>query len=43
MFAMLRSLSAVGWTIPRMPTDHPRISLYLGRAMRAAEGFLAAA
>ena len=41
MFAMLRSLSAVGWTIPRMPPDHPRISLYLGRAMQAAEGFLA--
>lgn len=40
MFAMLRAFSAVGWTIPRMPEDHPKRPLYLRRALQAAEVFM---
>ncbi len=43
MFAMLRSFSAIGWTIPRLATDNPRLPTYLRRAVTAAKGFLASA
>ena len=40
MFAMLRALSAIGWAIPRIAPDHPKVPLYTSRALRAAEMFL---
>jgi len=40
MFAMLRSFSALGWTIPRLAHDHPKLSKYIRRAMTQAEIFL---
>lgn len=41
MFAMLRAFSALGWTISRMPEDHPKLSTYIRRAITLAETFLA--
>jgi Ser/Thr protein kinase RdoA (MazF antagonist) len=41
MFAMLRSFSALGWTIPRMAPDHPRLRVHRDRALRLARAFMA--
>lgn len=43
MFAMLRCFSALGWTIPRMAPDHPRLPIHKARALRLARAFLAEA
>ncbi|MCG6903811.1 MAG: phosphotransferase [Rhodobacter sp.] len=40
MFAMLRAFSALGWTIPRLPADHPRLPTYVRRAMSLTQRFL---
>ncbi|MGB5556772.1 MAG: phosphotransferase [Paracoccaceae bacterium] len=40
MFAMLRAFSAVGWTIPRVAANDPKLAIYRRRALSAAEGFL---
>ena len=41
MFAMLRAFSALGWTMPRMPADHPKLPTYVRRAITMAEDFVA--
>ena len=41
MFAMLRAFSALGWTMPRMATDHPKLPTYVRRAVVMAEEFMA--
>ncbi|MDJ0825924.1 MAG: phosphotransferase [Rhodobacter sp.] len=43
LFAMLRAFSALGWTIPRLPADHPKLPVYVRRACAMAEAFLAGA
>ncbi len=40
LFEMLRAFSSLGWTMPRIAPDHPKVPLYTGRALRAAERFL---
>ncbi len=40
-FAMLRAFLALGWTIPRLPEDHPKLPTYVRRACAMAEAFLA--
>lgn len=42
MFAMLRAFSALGWTMPRLPADHPKLPTYVRRAVMLAEEFLSA-
>lgn len=41
VFSMLRSFSALAWLGPRYPAGHPKVPLYKGRALRAAEDVLA--
>ncbi|MDJ0627357.1 MAG: phosphotransferase [Rhodobacter sp.] len=41
MFGMLRAFSALGWTIPRLPADHPKLPTYVRRACDLAGAFLA--
>lgn len=41
MFAMLRAFSALGWTMPRLPADHPKLAAYVRRAVAMAGAFLA--
>ena len=41
MFGMLRAFSALGWTIPRLPADHPKLPTYVRRACAMAEAFFA--
>mgnify|MGYP002624498141 CR=1 FL=1 len=40
-FAMLRAFSALGWTMPRLPADHPKLPTYVRRACGLAAAFLA--
>lgn len=40
MFSMLRSFSALGWTMPRLASDHPKLATYRARALTQAQGFL---
>lgn len=37
IFAMLRAFSALGWTMPRMAADHPKLPVYVRRARGLAE------
>jgi len=39
-FEMMRAFSALGWTMPRLPDDHPKLPLYVRRACEMAEGYL---
>ena len=36
VFTLLRTLASVGWTMPRMPPDHPSARAHIDRAVRAA-------
>ena len=40
-FAMLRAFSSLGWTVPRLAEDHPRLPIYVDRACSLALEFLA--
>ncbi len=39
-FAMLRTFSSLGWVIPRLPEDHPKLPLYIERACLLAAEYL---
>jgi Ser/Thr protein kinase RdoA (MazF antagonist) len=38
-FEMMRAFSALGWIMPRLPADHPKLPLYVRRACEMAEGY----
>ena len=40
VFAMLRAFSSLGWTVPRLRKDHPRLPIYIERACLLAERYL---
>lgn len=40
VFVMLRTLASVGWTMPRLTSDDPRIRAYLNRAVRTAHAVM---
>ena len=40
-FTLMRCCASVGWTIPRLPTDHPTVRAYLARALMLARCLLA--
>lgn len=39
-FEMMRAFSALGWTMPRLPSDHPKLPLYVRRACEMADRYL---
>ncbi len=41
VFVLLRTLASVGWTMPRLPPDHPSARAHIDRAVRAARIVLA--
>jgi len=43
VFAMLRAFSSLGWVIPRLPENHPRLPVYVRRACLLAEKYLGSA
>ncbi len=40
VFAMLRAFSSLGWTVPRLRNDHPKLSVYIERACMLAAKYL---
>lgn len=40
LFSMMRSFASLGWIVPRLPAGHPKLPVYLDRALSAAEAFL---
>lgn len=40
LFSMMRSFASLGWIVPRLPDDHPKIPVYFDRALSAAEAFM---
>ena len=41
VFTLLRTLASVGWTMPRLPPEHPSARAHIDRAVRAARIVLA--
>ncbi len=41
LFVLLRCLASVGWSIPRLPADDPRVAVHVARAVRVARIVLA--
>ena len=39
-FEMMRAFSALGWTMPRLPSDHPKLPLYVRRASEMASAYI---
>ncbi len=40
VFVLLRTLASVGWTMPRLPPDHPLVRVHIDRALTAATAVL---
>lgn len=40
IFVMLRTFASLGWAIPRLPPDHPKMPTYKRRALKMARAFI---